>query len=61
MLGAFLFIVFVDWKFWKTCPYPFHSLIVYGLVFTFLFLRFASKQADIKDLRGILRTLNHVP
>jgi hypothetical protein len=60
-LGIFLAIVGLDWKYWKTCPYGFHTMICYGIVFTFLFLRMASEQTDIKDLKGILRSLHSLP
>ncbi len=48
-LGGFFLIVFLDWSYWKTAPFPIHTLIVYGIIFTFLFLRLASQQRDIKD------------
>lgn len=52
-LLAFIFIVFLDWSYWKTAPYSLHTLIVYGIIFSFIFLRFGTQQTDLKDLEGL--------
>ena len=52
-LLTFIFIVFLDWSYWKTAPYSVHTLIVYGIIFSFIFLRFGTQQTDLKDLEGL--------
>ena len=42
-LGTFLLIVLFDWGYWKTAPYFLHTMIVYGIIFTFLFLRHSNQ------------------
>ena len=42
-LIGFLVLVFLDWSYWKAAPYPIHTLLVYGLIFTFMFLRFVGQ------------------
>ena len=59
-LGCFLAIVLVDWAYWKTSPYPLHTMIVYGIIFTFLTLRLSS-QRDLSDFSGLLQQLNFLP
>jgi hypothetical protein len=41
-LLAFILIVFLDWSYWKTAPYSIHTVIVYGIIFTSIFLRLAT-------------------
>ena len=59
-MTAWLVIVFMDWSYWKTAPHSLHTLIVYGIIFTYLFLRLAP-QAHIKDVEGLLKQLHYLP
>ena len=43
-LFGFIFIVFLDWSYWKTAPYSVHTLIVYGIIFSFFFFQQAERQ-----------------
>ncbi len=52
-LLTFIFIVFLDWSYLKTAPYSVHTLIVYGIIFSFIFLRFGTQQTDLKDFEGL--------
>ena len=49
-LLGFILIVFLDWSYWKTAAYSIHSVIVYGIIFTSIFLRFANQQTDLADI-----------
>ena len=52
-LVGFILIVALDWSYWKTAPYPIHTCTVYGIIFTFIFLRNATQQTDFKDYIGL--------
>lgn len=54
---SFLVIIFLDWSYWKAAPYSVHTLILHGIVFTFLFLRFCQGL----DFRRMLRELSYAP
>ncbi len=60
-LGGWLLIVCLDWKYWKTAPHSLHTALVFAIVFTFLFLRLASKQKDLKDVQGLLKQMHYLP
>ena len=61
-LVSFLLIVFFDWPYWKTAPFPLHTMIVYGIIFTFMFIRFSTSQIDHRDVQSLVfKQINHLP
>ena len=62
LIGGFLFIVYIDWSYWKSSPYPINTMIFYSLVFTLLFLRHSTDQQSIKDFEALFSLqLNYMP
>ena len=54
---SFLLIVFFDWSYWKSAPYPLHTFLIYAIVFTLLFFRFCHGL----DLKRVIREPAYPP
>ena len=62
LLGGFIFVVYIDWSYWKSSPYPINTLILYSLIFTLLFLRHSTDQSSIIDYKALFSLqLNYMP